>query len=254
VRSAFPELAFSEHVRIALVGGIRSAPGNNFFAFAPPVVMLEGGDGTEDVHCSGQPLKASADTRLYPLLPGLPHESRIIIEAVRGEHILKRLAIYLTGEFDWRRAEPGQTCNLWGEPADDLQDARISGALTLGPTPDTSTFRRPLFLTPGVERTAAPRVFFVGRTPGQILCWPAEAMGEDWDPVWAVPMGRRGTAVYCGGSIDEALPQGSLPHGDPERLELWKEVLWRRRKRIAVPDGRALSALWQSYVEAARRV
>ena len=42
VRNAFPTLSFPSEVRLRLVGGIRSGPGNNFFNFAPPMIELLG--------------------------------------------------------------------------------------------------------------------------------------------------------------------------------------------------------------------
>jgi hypothetical protein len=144
VRSSFPELALSERVRLSLVGGIRSDQGPNFFPFALPSVALEGGDGREAILCNGQVLAAAEVGRSYVLPDGLPKESRIRLEARRDGQILKRLSIYVTGEFEWRHETPEQLSDGWGGPAAD-DGAGAAGALTLGcPPVEGSPRARPL--------------------------------------------------------------------------------------------------------------
>ena len=252
VRSTFPELALSERVRVALVGGIRSDHGLSFFPFAPPSVQLDGGDGRESLLCNGRELSPTGDIRRYSIPDDLPVESRIMLEAVRDGLTLKRMSIYVTGQFEWRRAKPDRLSDPWGAPRAGMGTG-VAGALTMGDRPATNSFRRSLMLTPGMD-LGAPRVFFVGSSPGQIYSWPAEPHAMAWRPVWAIPMGRRGHAVYCGSDIEVAVPAGEQGDTDRERLNLWKEILWRRRKRIAEPKEPALVALWHAYVEAGRRV
>src|SRR5206468_118525 len=55
-RKHYPFLSFSSGRRIRFSSGMRITVGNNYFAFAPPSVMLDGKDGTEEIHCNGQPL------------------------------------------------------------------------------------------------------------------------------------------------------------------------------------------------------
>lgn len=129
----------------------------------------------------------------------------------------------------------------------------VAGVLTIGFRPAVDGFERPLMLTPGIE-LRAPRVLFIGQAPGQIYSWPTETPAREWYPVWAVPMGRRGHAVYCGSDIGAAAPVHDQPDTDRDRVRLWKHILWHRRKRIREPEEPALVALWRSYVEAARRV
>jgi hypothetical protein len=97
----------------------------------------------------------------------------------------------------------------------------------------------------------ASRVFYIGQRVGEIVSWPSESLPDEWVPIWAVPLERRGKAVYCGED-----PSRSAPERDhktlSEKRELWKEVLWYNRKRIAPPRQRVLSKLWEKFVEAAR--
>ena len=252
-RSQFPELALSEHIRLAFVGGIRSAPGFNFFAFAPPDVFLEGGTGLEEVRCGGNTLSPVGESTIYSLPRNLPRETSVVVEVIRNGDVLKRHTIYLTGDFDWRAVE--QTCgyNEWGEPDVRSDRTRIAGAFNLGPPIDAGPFHAEALLAPGIVDSNAPHVFLLGRVPGQIVCWPGEEPPTHWDPVWAVPMSRKGRAIYCGGSIDQAVPLAGKYILD-DSVALWKEILWRRRKRITPPPERRLLELWKAYIEAASRV
>jgi hypothetical protein len=252
VRSTFPELVLSERVRLVLVGGVRRDRGPNFFPFALPSVLLEGGDGRETVVCNGRALAPAQVPRSYALPEGLPRESRITLEAVRDGEVLKRVSIYVTGEFEWRQATPEQVSNEWGGPSTE-NGAGVAGALMIGRSADPGEFERPVMFTPGVERSA-PRVLLIGRIPGQICSWPVEPQAAEWRPIWAVSMGRRGRAVYCGSDIEAAAPAPGQSGADRHQVELWKKTLWHRRMRIRAPEEPALAALWRSYVEAARLV
>lgn len=252
VRSEFPELSLAERVQLALVGGIRSGPGLGFFRFALPSVVVEGGDGKESVVCNGQVLAPAPGTRSYSIPDGLPVETRIAVEIVRDGQPVKGRSLYLTGEFEWRLMQPERGLNLLGRPATG-ESSVIAGALLSGRRVPVDAFSPPVMLTPGIDRNA-PRILLIGRTPGQICSWPGDP-DPDWSPVWAVPMKRRGHAVYCAGSIEGASPEMADPGNDPDRVRLWKLTLWHRRRRIKAPDeDPALAALWNLYVEAARRV
>jgi hypothetical protein len=253
VRSHFPELALSEHIRLTFVGGIRSAPGFNFFGFAPPDVSLEGGTGAEKVMCGGNTLSPIGESTIYSLPRNLPRETSIVIEVVREGVALKRHTIYLTGDFDWRGVELVHGYNNWGEPDARGDGARIAGALNLGLPIDASPFRAQALLAPGIAESNTPHVFLLGRMPGQFACWPDEEVPTRWDPVWAVPMSRKGRAIYCGGSVDQAVPLARNDAPD-DSVTLWKDILWRKRKRITPPPERCLLELWKAYIEAASRV
>jgi len=251
VRSSFPELALSERVRLRLVGGIRSDRGPNYFPFALPCIVLEGGVGREAVLCNDQDVPAAKVSRSYLLPDGLPNESRIRLEARRDGQILKRLSIYVTGEFEWRQEMPEQLSNEWGGTSAD-GGTGVAGALTIG-CPPTEGFERSVMLAPGLDPRAR-HMFFIGRVPGQIYSWPQES-AANWFPVWVIPMERRrGRVIYCGNDIDSAGPALDRFEADRHRLQLWKDILWYGRKRIKEPEEPLVVALWRSYVEAARRV
>jgi hypothetical protein len=71
--------------------------------------------------------------------------------------------------------------------------------------------------------------------------------------VWAVPIGRRGQAFFCGSDVAAAEPAGTQT-GDRKRVREWKDILYYRMKKITPPHGERARALWRRYQEAARRV
>ncbi len=249
VRDRFPSLAFADLMRLRLLRGIRSALGQTFFAFAPPAIAVEGGTGDEEVWVDDSRLEGSGDG-IYELPRNLPLETRIGVEVRRGEHVLKRAAIYLTASFSWCMARPVRLADACGHPVDEIRDGSVAVSGALAFPPDlTARFRADPLHAAGL-RGVRGRVFLIGRRPGEISKWPAQPLPEGWDPVWAVPMARRGRAVYCGGSLEEAEPvQDPSTGGD---RDLWKQVLWRWRRRIAPPRDALLASLWRGYRQVAR--
>jgi hypothetical protein len=247
IRSIFPELALSERVHLVLYGGIRRGRGREYFAFALPSLMLEGGNGHETVTCNGRRITPRPDTQSYAIPDGGARESRYTIEVARGGAPIRRLSIYLTGNFEWRHMVPECLSNEFGGVS--ASGTGAAGALWLGPHAELQGFDRNLMLTPELEMNA-PRVYFIGRLPGQIHMWPAEPPATDWHPIWAIPMWRRGQAVYCGSDIERAQPIPNLPDGDRRNVERWKDLLWHQRKKIAPPAFPPLARLWRLYVEA----
>lgn len=97
------------------------------------------------------------------------------------------------------------------------------------------------------------RIFFVGKEPGQVAIWPEEPLPTDWLPVWAISIGRRGQAMFCGTSLVESEPTQSRCR-DRKKLREWKEILWHRRKRISPPTQQNLRGLWKRFQKEAERV
>jgi hypothetical protein len=252
VRAVLPELTLPTGIRLKLAGGIRSGEGNTFFRFAPPTVVVEGGSGTDDVLCNGRALAAQSDTSEFALPGDLPAGDRIMIEVRAGTETVRRQALFLSDDFTWKLNQPLATLNQFGTasergtPAEINEPGRgISGALA-GQV-DTEGF--PIRATVPSGR----RAFAIGRQPGQIASLPGGGLPQGWQPIWIVELERRGRAVYCGADLAGA---GPLPDHAATRddIELWKDVLWHRRKRITPPEHPLLRKLWTDYVEAGRRV
>jgi hypothetical protein len=251
VRDALPELALPTAIRLTLKGGIRSGQGSSFFKFAPPVVVVDGGSALEEVLCEGIPLTPLEHTGYFPLPDDLSAGERIMVEVRAGGDVVRRQSLFLSDDFDWRLSDRLASLDMFGRAeatghASDQQERKVSGANAVR----------------GVEAAALPvrpavpagrRVFAIGCQPGQIRRLPAEPFPADWDPVWLVELERKGRAEYCARDLASANPLDA-PAGTPDEIKLWKEVLWRRRKRIVPPDHPALRTLWIAYIEAGARV
>jgi hypothetical protein len=245
-RSLEGGLRFPDRCTLRLTGGIRAGAGNTFFSFAPPQVVLTGAAPGDTVVCNGAALTENARIPGHYELPsGLPRDIRIGVEVCRGDDVLKRRSIYLVSGSGWRLDEPLVVLDAFGSPT----DAAIGIAGATAPLTEGREFLNDPLRTPGLHR-GEHRTYFIGRSPGQIADWPTEPLPA-WAPIWAVPFGRRGRALFCGNSLDDVAP---LPKGEGSALqqESWRHILWQRRGRIATPKEPSLRALWRQYQEAAR--
>jgi hypothetical protein len=245
-RAVDPQICFPDRRSLRLIGGIRAAPGNTFFAFAPPHLMLDGAEPGDTVLCNGQQL------REMPSSPGIyeiPHggviDSRLGLEVRNRDDVVRRLSLYLVSGAAWRLDTPLASFDRTG--CQTKGGSGISGASV--PDLTAGALSQDVFRTPGLN-PRAQRIYFIGRGPGQIAAWPAESLPE-WEPVWAVPFARRGQAVYCGGSLAASGPLGG-DRAERRRIELWKRILWRWRAHVTPPREKPLKALWRRYREAAR--
>jgi hypothetical protein len=251
VRDALPELALPAAVRVTLRGGIRSGQGASFFKFAPPVVVVDGGEGTEEVLCEGTRLIPIEQTGFFPLPDDLPAGARITVEVRAGVDVVRRQSLFLSDEFEWRLSDRLASLDRFG-----LAEAAGPGTNGLEPRVSGASGVHGVEFEPLPVRPAFPndrRVFAIGRKTGQIRRLPAEPFPVEWDPIWLVELERKGRASYCGRDLGSASPIDA-PAGTADEIALWKDVLWRRRKRIAPPQHHALRKLWAAYIEAGSRV
>lgn len=249
IRTSIPALSFSQRIRLRFIRGARSMPGSNFFAFVPPEVMLEGGGGSEQVRCQGRLLTQQDQNRIFTLPEGLPTGNRIIIEVLAEGEVQRASSLFLTGDFGWRRGNPVRLFDRWGEETKSLPG--IAGACLSGFEGIVHMFKYLPTSAVGFEELTEHTIYLLGRTPGQVLCWPSEPLQESWEPVWAIQVGRRrGLAVCCAQALENAGPKEGK-FGDRSRQGLWKELLWHRRKKIAAPEFPMLRKLWNAYVEIA---
>jgi hypothetical protein len=246
-RRADPELGFPDRRSLRLVGGIRGAAGNTFFPFAPPRLVLDGAEDGDSVFCNGLLLQEEPSASgSYAVPPDMPTDARIGVEVRNRDEVVKRRSFYLVSGFPWQVDHPLVLFDRYGRRS--AGDHAIAGAAM--PDFAVGSLRPDPLRTPGLS-PRAQQVFFLGRSPGQIVDWPKEPLPEEWEPVWAVPFARRGRALYCGTSLEAAVPFRER-HANRKRAELWRRVLWRWRARVTRPQEPALKALWRQYQEAAR--
>lgn len=250
IRDALPHLAFPSTARVRFEGGLRSGVGQRFFAFAPPAVRVEGAE-EDAVWCDGSLLERGPGDA-YALPPGLPLDERVTVEARRGDRPVARQSLQLTGIGQWRWREALVEFDRWGKPLAGVGEGRlwVAGAYVAGEPPGAGDFRRAVLFLDELEGVLerGTRVFFAGRAPGQIVSWPAEPLPTAWDPEWAILLARRGRVVYCGEAKGPPAPLDA----DRRRIDLWRDVLWHRRRRIAPPPSAAHARLWRALLEAAR--
>ncbi len=247
VRRDFPILGFPSALRLRLQGGLGNGRRNAYFRFAMPELLVDGTSGGETVICQGAELRPQEQRYCLPM--ALPGGAPLAIEVRRGDDLLGRHSFSIIDDFEWQWASPEQVFGTFGESVDPsgVNPAGVAGAMLLGLAPAGA------FFSPPADCFQAPRVFFVGPVPGQIISWPGEDFPQAWTPVWAIPLARRGRAVFCG--VDPGRPpvpgdEAAVPYGR-KKVTLWKDVLYHRRKRIDPPADAVLRRLWKRFQEVA---
>jgi len=247
IRDAFPSLAFPTVLRIQLRGGLKIR-GNQYFTFALPQLEITGVAGDINVFCNDLQLGSKSAKETYTI-PDTLCAHRLIVEVRRNGECLRRRSLYTLDTLAWQDTVSTASFDKFGRRSDGMAAETCVGPIVDGVTsPD---FTSEIFLPP----TTGHRVYFIGRNPGEIAECPKEAIPDDWQPIWAIMMHRRGkgTAVYCGKNPAIEAP-GETICNSQKRRGLWKEILWHGRMRIACPTHPALRALWQRYKEVAHYV
>jgi hypothetical protein len=245
--NAYPVLCPPSSTRLLLRGGIRASRRNWFLPFGLPELVLEGRHGGEKVTCAG--LELQGDGGIYHLPAEVPKEEKLYAEACQGTHVTRSQPFYVIGDFTWQWTTPLLSLDGFGAPKDSSlhQEGGAAGASVAGFSPTRVAY------SPHPSCFERRRVFFVGREPGQIISWPAEYLPTRWQPVWAIPIERKGRAIFCGIDIHGSEPLPTPAVADRKKLKLWKEVLYHRQKRIDAPLSPRLSQLWRKFQESARR-
>jgi hypothetical protein len=245
--AGYPALCPPPATRLLLRGGIRASRRNWFLPFGLPELVLEAPYGDEKVTCGGFELKAEGTT--YRLPSRLPREQKLHAEACRSSQVIRSQPFFVIEDFTWQWSTPLAFLDRFGAPKDlSLPKAEgATGGLVTGFSPSRVAYA----LHPSCfERR---RVYLVGREPGQIVSWPAEELPTGWQPVWAIPLERRGRAIFCGTDVGGSEPLPARPGTDRKKLSLWREVLYHRHKRIGAPPSPRLAQLWKKFQEAAGR-
>jgi len=253
----FDVLTLPDHFRFILQGGIKTGRGNAYFKFGPPVIVLEGADGSELVTLNGGELKRK--NTLVPrwlLPPDAPTDTPLIIEVYKlGDQnpsrrrtiILKEPEIHLTPDDAPKR-------NSLGEITNNVSVPYCRGAIVFGTDSATACndFQKvlPTYLS--------KRIVFLGSKPGEIADWPKEQLPQGWSPVWALAkFGRdRWIVNFCGEPDQELNPDPNFALADIRAVKRWKEAIWVMRKRIKTGPLLlpVIRNLWERYKEVAKNV
>ncbi len=247
VRSDYPVLAFPSTLQLSFDGGIKVSRSNHYFAFAPPRVVLRGGESSMQLYCNDLSL-SPVQENMYELPVGLPAGQMLSVTARQDGQILRRVSLRLVEDFEWTdqggRIRSDRFGAIYHPPH---SGPAVTGALLDG------VEVAPFNFSTTVVVEGARRIFLVGKAPGQIARLSDEQVPESWSPVWAIPMHRHGQAIFCGTGIMESEPVQSA-WGDSRKVEQWKALLWYSRKRILPPQHKSLKKLWIKYQKEAARV
>jgi len=247
IRRQFPMLSFPIATKLSFQGGVRIGRGNQYFSFAPPRITLEGAAEPIEVYCNNARLQYRSNGGFYLLPDNLPTGTQLAVEARRGGSAIRRLSLYLEDEFPGFIYEQMTRFDSFGYYHETLGTESIAGALVEG-------ISLPFDFAGTLHRSGAEPVFFLGRQPGQVVAHPEEPLPDTWSPVWQVTIRRTGIVEYCGISLSNAEPMEVAEAADHKRVQLWKELVWHRRKRITPPPNSSLKRLWRQYQEIARDV
>lgn len=244
IRDRLPFLAFPKSLRIQLHGGLK-VRGNQYFTFALPNIEVTGTDEDVDVCCNDYLLPRDDATGLWEI-PAVLRVRKLVVEVRRDDECICKRSLYSLDTTNWQEIAISMYLDRFGQHHSKNMQEACSGAIVYGFTPPQ--FNPEVFIPPGGDN----RVFYIGRNPGEIATTPSEPVPRDWLPVWAIPMRKRGYAIYCATDLNASTPMDN-PCSDKRRVKKWIEVLWHKRKRIEPPRHPTTLALWKAYQEAAHR-
>ena len=255
VRHAFPSLSFPSEVRLRLVGGIRSGPGNNFFNFAPPVIELLGVTPETKVLCDEVLLSPGPEPNFVALPSNITPGSRVVVEACLGQTVMQRLPLFLTGDFSVHMPEPLLALDSMGAAVQPgVEGLSCAGAFINSDVPMLVRSAEGVFqdLENEIGRVQG---FLVGRNPGEVVAWPSDPFPGDWIPQWAIRRlsRKRWEAVYIAGVLGSTASQ-PLSQPTARKVRDWKQALWYRRKRTVPPRLPVERELWDEIQRVARNV
>jgi len=244
IRDVLPFLAFPTLLRIRFNKGLKFR-GNQYFAFALPLIEVTGVTEPIELFCNNIPLKSHFDNGQFSI-PDEVTDRRLVIEVRRDGEPIRKKSLYAFEPSAGVNNIQISHLDRFGKRGNGETSQSCSGIIVDGFAPPDLSLG--VFLPP----SEGNRVYFIGRNAGEIVECPRETISDDWKPVWAVIMKKKGkgNAIYCGLDPSDEKPKRTQCM-DHQRLRLWKEVLWHKRKRISIPSLPALQALWKDYKEVA---
>ncbi len=251
-------LTLSSLLRIRLQGGIKIGRGNRYLLFGPPLIVIEGGDGSERVTLDGNELKREDVSIARWYIPAdAPVDCPLSIEVFQdGPDPLQKHVI--------RLEEPELPVSFKDVPSRDSSGQILTGDVSIpcatgavvagvGPPP---------VLPPTPPTYLSRRITFLGSRPGEIVDWPDEDLPDEWQPVWAVD--KSGTdkwpVHFCGQPEDAGtIPNPNHAISNLHAVKRWREVIWVKRKKTeyqktGYPALPKIREMWNKYKEVAKRV
>jgi hypothetical protein len=193
IRDLYPILALSDKPRIEFKGGIRFSRSNEFFAFAPPQLLVGGIQGIFQISYNGTPLPNDEEEGIYTFPSIVETDKVLMVQVHQDNKLICQRSLVLKANFSYIHPLINKRFDRFGRLiSEEYADSPgIAGAIVDKINVTPSPYSIPLSIVG--ER----RIFLIGREPGQIVRFPIEPLPERWKPIWAIPMSREGRAVFC---------------------------------------------------------
>lgn len=250
-------LTLHSQFRLLLQGGIKTGRGNTYLKFCPPLIVLEGADGTELVTLNGNELKRkNTSVPHWRLPPSASVGTPLIIEVYkRGEqNPLQRRRIILKEPELSPTLDDAPKRDSFGLITDNVSVLYARGAFVSGTDPTAyGIFQRTL------PTYLSKRIIFLSSRPGEIADWPKENLPEDWKPIWAIAKSGKDDWIvnFCGQTSHiDIIPDPNRAKEDIKAVKRWKEAIWvwRKRAKISPLLFPKIRTLWEKYKEVAKHV
>jgi hypothetical protein len=251
-------LTLSSLLRIRLQGGIKIGRGNRYLKFGPPLIVIEGGDGSERVTLNEDELKREdVSIARWHIPADAPVNCPLNIRVFKdGPDPLQKHVI--------RLEEPELPVSFKDVPSRDSSGQMLigdvsmpcaTGAVVAGVGP-------PPVLPPTLPTYLSRRITFLGSRPGEIVDWPDEDLPDEWQPVWAVDKSEtdKWPVHFCGQPEDAGtIPNPNHAISNLHAVKRWREAIWVKRKKTeyqktGYPALPKIRDIWNKYREVAKRV
>jgi hypothetical protein len=237
-------LQLPKSTTVRFVGGIKTRPGNKYFPFALPKIIVEGITYKDKISVNGRDLIKDKD-ELWTLPEDLPKEQPIIIELLQNDQIYKASLQIEDSTFskDYIKISRDRFGILQELVS---SSCSISGAVVEGTTiSDIPDFQ------PVIPTFLANQMFFLGSLPGQFCDWPADGLPKEWEPIWAIIKIKRDKyqAIFVGSNYKYPVLK------DLKRPHNWKK--WKKAFLyfdVLLPELLSLKCLWEAYKKEAKKL
>ena len=233
IKADIPVLSIDQKPRIKFEGGIRLSKGNRFFSFAPPKIVITGGTekisklfySTDNSTEYKELVLTNQNENFFYLPEDTPYEERITVSYTQSKQ------------------EEGKKIFLT-----ENQLKKISHYSDESIPPDNAIFRsrENYHRFPDILWNPRQKAYLVGEVPGQITDKPFSNL---WLPIWLIQFKnhKKVIATWLGNrfSYTEKLPTFSK-----EKIQLWKDIIWHRRKRIKSKTQKK----WKKFSDRAKNV
>ena len=170
-----------------------------------------------NVLCNAHLLPRDEGTGLWEI-PDTLQARRLVIEVSRENECISRRSLYSMDTTSWRGIPIAISLDRFGQRhSGSTHEACCGQSYTVSHRLNST---RKYSSRPGGDN----RVFYIGRNPGEIAISPSEPVPRDWSACVAIPIRKRGCAIYCATDLNASAPT-SDPYSDRKRIKRWKEVL-----------------------------